>query len=154
MALPPAGWYLDPQSATAMRWWSGDEWTEHLQPVVADPKPEAYVPMAGGRSAVGAPALQFTGRARRVENERQARRNNVFAWLGLLFGVISFLFNPLALLSIVAVVFASIGLARAQRLRDAGDQFTGRGTAIAGLIVGLIGIALVGVYLATGRLTF
>jgi hypothetical protein len=137
-----------------MRWWSGEGWTEHQQPLAPAPPvaPEAtadvapYVPMSDfavqstAGTATGVPRL--TGRAARVENERQARKNNIFAWLGLLFAVIGALFNPFGLVSVVAVIFASVGLARAQRLQDAGAQFTGRGTAIAGLVVGIIGLAL------------
>jgi hypothetical protein len=158
VALPPAGWYLDPHTQTTMRWWSGEQWTEHQQPIDPVPAstpvpvpvpvprpapasaPAAYVPM-GGESAQGAAeaeAPRLTGRALRIERERQARRNNVFAWLGLLFAVISFLFNPFAVLSVLAVIFASVGLARAQNLSDAGVEYSGRGTAVAGLVVGLI----------------
>lgn len=28
---PPAGWYDDPSSPAAMRWWDGTRWTEHRQ---------------------------------------------------------------------------------------------------------------------------
>lgn len=31
--LPPAGWYPDPSGQPSTRWWSGVDWTEHLQPV-------------------------------------------------------------------------------------------------------------------------
>jgi hypothetical protein len=28
----PAGWYTDPQEPSVVRWWSGEEWTHHVQP--------------------------------------------------------------------------------------------------------------------------
>ncbi|MEQ1737075.1 MAG: DUF2510 domain-containing protein, partial [Rhodoglobus sp.] len=35
----PAGWYPDPVDAAGLRWWSGENWTEHTapaQPVVIE----------------------------------------------------------------------------------------------------------------------
>ncbi|HEX7834146.1 MAG TPA: DUF2510 domain-containing protein, partial [Pseudolysinimonas sp.] len=29
-----AGWYPDPADASALRWWSGETWTEHSSPAV------------------------------------------------------------------------------------------------------------------------
>jgi Protein of unknown function (DUF2510) len=39
---PPAGWYPNPSDSTTQRWWSGAEWTEHVQhpPVVILAPPE------------------------------------------------------------------------------------------------------------------
>lgn len=28
----PAGWYTDPDEPTEVRWWTGEEWTHHVQP--------------------------------------------------------------------------------------------------------------------------
>jgi hypothetical protein len=44
---PPPGWYPDPQDASAQRWWSGRDWTEHTQPSpgatpAAKPQPAAH----------------------------------------------------------------------------------------------------------------
>ena len=27
----PAGWYTDPREPAVVRWWTGEEWTEHVQ---------------------------------------------------------------------------------------------------------------------------
>lgn len=34
-ASPPAGWYADPAGASNLRYWDGDQWTEHLTPAPA-----------------------------------------------------------------------------------------------------------------------
>jgi Protein of unknown function (DUF2510) len=31
-ALPPPGWYADASDAPSLRWWDGQQWTEHRQP--------------------------------------------------------------------------------------------------------------------------
>ena len=136
VALPPAGWYFDPESSATMRWWSGEEWTEHQQPL-ATASPTAQ--------------SQLTGRVARLENARQLRLSNAFAWLGLLVAGVSVIVNPLGIFSMIAVVFGSIGLARANRLRDGGTPVTGRGAAIAGLVVGLVTLMIFGAVLLTGR---
>ncbi len=37
--MPGPGWYPDPQDSASVRWFDGDDWTEHRAP--ADPTPEA-----------------------------------------------------------------------------------------------------------------
>ncbi|TFD46892.1 NINE protein [Cryobacterium frigoriphilum] len=44
---PPAGWYLDPRTGAANRWWDGTAWTE------------TYTPLA----PVGTPQLQRDGKS-------------------------------------------------------------------------------------------
>ena len=34
-AVPPAGWYGDPQDPRFLRWWSGAEWTAYTYPLAA-----------------------------------------------------------------------------------------------------------------------
>ena len=55
MTQPPAGWYPDPQaSATAVRWWDGQQWTPHAQPVIQGPLSDDGQPLAGWWQRVGA----------------------------------------------------------------------------------------------------
>lgn len=84
----------------------------------------------------------------RGAKDGEIRRNNSFAYTGCVLALVAFLFNPLAILSILAIVFSAIGLAKSHDL-DAQRKVTGRGTAIAGLILGLVGVAFVGSRLAT-----
>lgn len=139
MSVPGPGWFANPEDDRQIRWWNGEGWTEHKQPKPPDQVPEAppYVPMGSyyaGATATEAPKLK------RGEKDRQIRRNNSFAYTGCVFGLLSFLFNPFAILSVLAIVFSAIGLAKSNELEGRG-KVTGRGTAIAGVILGLIGLA-------------
>jgi hypothetical protein len=68
--VPAAGWYQDPSDPAAMRWWSGADWTDHVQPLtppapsaqpafvmpVADPAPLASPVSFSAPSAPAEPA--------------------------------------------------------------------------------------------------
>jgi hypothetical protein len=145
MPVPAAGWYIDPESDAQLRWWSGEEWTEHKQPnpqylqapiAATSVVNEPYVPMASYN-----PAASGSPRLSRVEKDRQIRRNNSFAYIGCVFSLLAFLFNPVAILSLLGIVFSAIGLSKSHEL-DGHQKVTGRGTAIAGIVLGLIGLAL------------
>lgn len=46
----PAGWYQDPMSSGALRWWDGQRWTEHYRPAAAAPyqgAPSFHTTMGG-----------------------------------------------------------------------------------------------------------
>jgi hypothetical protein len=143
MSVPGPGWFVNPEDDRQLRWWSGEAWTEYKQAV---PQPQeapikpTYVPMAGYSAQVcgsDAPKLK------RGEKDRQVRKNNSFAYTGCVLALVSFLFNPLAILSVLGIVFSAIGLARSHELEDRG-MVTGRGVAIAGIVLGLVGLAFVG----------
>lgn len=150
MTLPEAGWYTDPHDVQQNRWWTGVGWSEHQQtraqqaaPVFVPAPPEAideYVPMARRAPAQSTP-LPLT----RTEKDRQVRKHNSMAYTGLVLSILSLLVNPFAILSILGIVFSSIGLAKSHELE--GGSVTGRGTAIGGLVVGLVGLVAF-VYLA------
>lgn len=76
---------------------------------------------------------------------------NTFAWLGLVLSVSGFLI-PLGVNGILGAAFSIIGMREARRLRTAGHEDTGSGIALAGLITGIVNVAVtaalaVGVYL-------
>jgi hypothetical protein len=77
----------------------------------------------------------------RKEKDREIRRNNSMAYTGLVLALVSCLINPVAIPSVLAIVFSAIGLAKSAELEGAGRQLTGRGTAIAGLVVGIASTA-------------
>lgn len=37
LQLPPPGWYLDPGIPGLLRWWDGQRYTEHTQPLPPQP---------------------------------------------------------------------------------------------------------------------
>ena len=122
MALPPAGWYLHPDSSDTLRWWSGEHWTDHRQPLAGTPPVQTF-----------------------------SAADNVFAWLGAAFAAISLFVNPIAAVSVVAITFALIGLARARSLAGSSAPHTGRVAAVAGLSVALFTLLLAGAWFVTGR---
>lgn len=50
---PPAGWYHDSRDSSAMRWWDGHKWTEHVQAPQPQLQPEPQPPRATGVQATG-----------------------------------------------------------------------------------------------------
>jgi hypothetical protein len=40
-AVIPHGWYTDPLEPADVRWWTGEEWTHHVQPRPFAPLPTA-----------------------------------------------------------------------------------------------------------------
>ncbi|TFB46982.1 DUF2510 domain-containing protein [Cryobacterium tagatosivorans] len=146
MTQPGPGWYTDPQDEQQVRWWDGDAWSDQRQGRVQQPVPvgaptpaPAYVPMAGygATRVVEAPPTK-------KDKDRQVRKNNSLAYTGCVLAILSFLFNPFAILSVLGIVFGAIGLAKSHELEGAGHKITGRGTAIAAIVLGLIGIAFAG----------
>jgi hypothetical protein len=150
MTVPAAGWYIDPEDASHLRWWSGESWTEHkspnpqhsqaVTPAAIEVQEPAYVPMA---SYYGAAASSEGAKLTRREKDRQIRRNNSLAYTGCVLSLVAFLINPFAIVSILGIVFSAIGLAKSHDL-EGRQKVTGRGTAIAGIILGLVGVAAFG----------
>ncbi|TFC01714.1 DUF2510 domain-containing protein [Cryobacterium adonitolivorans] len=151
LTLPAAGWYQDPEDSALLRWWTGTDWSAQRRFAEPVPPPPAYGygPAAGSTSARpayvpmaghGSPTMYATPPTRR-EKDREIRRNNSMAYTGLVLALVSCLLNPLAIPSILGIVFSAIGIAKSAELEGAGRQLTGRGTAIAGLVVGIASTA-------------
>ncbi|MDJ0376437.1 DUF2510 domain-containing protein [Cryobacterium sp. PH31-L1] len=153
MTTPGPGWYPDPSGTPQNRWWNGTEWAEPPQPAprefapVETPAVPTYVPAAGGYvpmaplpPAAQQPMVGSSSRMKRIEKDRQLRRNNPMAYTGIVLALIGMIFNPLALPSILGVIFSSIGLSKSFTLEGLGYRVAGRGIAIAGLILGILGL--------------
>jgi hypothetical protein len=150
VTTPDAGWYTDPGDAQRVRWWNGAGWTEHVRP-----HPEAVQPVAPvyhvqpayptqPAFAAQQPYPQQYGydprsavAPRRADRERQMRRNNPWAYTGLLLTLIALLINPFSVLSLLGAGFSIAGLVRAATV-DPSVRYNGRVTAIIGLVIALL----------------
>lgn len=166
--LPPADWYIDPQNAWQQRWWTGTTWSEHTRPIPM-PEPPPFNPVwqpvqspetVKPQSNFGDPYEPPPRPPRRgfldSPFERPGTPRNRAGTYSLVFalfhftlvpvvmlvlmattGIVSGLFSGVFLgvaLAITAVTLGITGIARARRI---GGR---RGTAIAGLIVGLFAL--------------
>lgn len=142
-----AGWYADPQGQPQNRFWDGIKWTEHTQalppPMTAwtaqshDPYP---APVMAVRSLPG-PGSNAPNRRYDPYNpdaDRAAGKNTP-ARNGLIWGILCLLANPLFLVGVAGIVWASVGLGRANRWAREGWPATGRTQAVWGLVLGIIG---------------
>jgi hypothetical protein len=120
---PPAGWYPD-NSVDApvgrQRYWDGSAWTEAWKRATAPATGPTTVQPTVAVPAVAEPA------------PIPARRTNVAAVVSLIFGILWLFW----LGSVIAVV---CGHAARKQIRRSGE--TGDGAAIAGLILGYLGLA-------------
>ncbi len=135
MTMPGPGWYSDPQNALQYRWRDGSAWTEHQKAIDQSlpPSPQPYVPFANQSPEPVVPLY-------RGDKDKEVRRNNSMAYTGLVLALVALLINPLAILSILGIVFSAIGLAKSHDLEQDGAKTHGRGTAVWGIVVGIIGL--------------
>jgi Protein of unknown function (DUF2510) len=122
----PANWYKDPSNPLMLRWWDGVQWGPQTQPLFAPPTVQT-------NPSVPAP----TANTRKVASSAQLLRHNGLGFAGAAVSLGSLLINPVCTLSILGIVFCSIGLANDAKLHAAGNRVTGRGWVIAGLVIGI-----------------
>ena len=96
-----AGWYKDPGGSSALRWWDGTQWTNHLQqPAVvappAAPQPaeqqevslSSYSPITGYSNQPRDTSSRADPYANRLTMST-AHVNNTIAWVSFIAGVVS-----------------------------------------------------------------
>ncbi|WP_309710783.1 DUF2510 domain-containing protein [Pseudolysinimonas sp.] len=168
VAPPQAGWYADPENPAGERWWNGSGWSDQKRastvggatvggatfsgasvaatPVAdsagfsfgtptADARPDPYAPPTYATQPAYAPASPYV--AAPYGAPAYGSRSNGLAIAGLIvsaggwiiFGVIA---------SIAGIILSAFGLARAKRAEAAGNPNSGRGIAMAGLIIGIV----------------
>ncbi|MCL1846454.1 MAG: DUF2510 domain-containing protein [Coriobacteriia bacterium] len=135
----PAGWYPDPAGDTSLvRYWDGQAWTAQTQPMV-NPQQMSSI----GIPPVTPQPVYAPGQAIPTYGVEQAGKDRKgFALTGMIIGIASVLlccFNALDLpLAILAIIFSILGLKSSRK-----------GMAIAGIILGALGLIAAGVILAT-----
>ncbi len=143
---PEAGWYADPAGSELVRYWDGTNWTEHTSPppTAAPPAPPQQ-PAYAYAQAPSRPGVATAGAYPQYVIAVPAK--NSLATRALVWAIISLVINPIALPSIMAIVFGSQALGVASQMEQAGLPNSARGRAISAIVVGSVG-ALIFVILA------
>lgn len=157
---PAPGWYPHPADIGSELYWDGSAWTDRSRP--SAPQAPLYgtpsAPYADPAGAYGTPPAAPYGSDQAVPttpygaapsganpyatnpyDSTAASGRNPMAIASLVLGILSILVNPLFVPSILAIVFSVRGRAAAA------VTGIGRGMATAGLITGIVGIAVGGV---------
>ncbi len=113
---PPAGWYHDNDRSGSEWWWNGSSWTDHRKTRTAGRAP-SFSPD---------PSVAPYYLTRQVGDSTVVTMVNSPAKAAIVLAVIGILINPLCVISIVAIVFGSLGLSRAAVFERAGDPPVGR----------------------------
>ena len=142
--LPPAGWYPDPEYPGNDRWWNGTEWSDYR-------RPDAATAAASAAAAAAAAPGGYPGVTGDIPVGGAAGRigGNTPALVGFILAASSVLF-PFVLNSFAGGIVSAVGLGRARRLAAGHALATGRGFALAGVLIGFIwgALCLIGVILA------
>lgn len=143
--LPIAGWYPDPELAGQDRWWDGTAWSTHRRPTAAalpTPVLPTHVLPAAAPPAPVLPAAGPSAPWPAVPSVPAAPApSNTPALVGFILALTGLLL-PFVINSLAGGIVATIGLTRSRRLAAASGVATGRGFAIAGILVGFIWGAL------------
>lgn len=125
----PAGWYADPLGGHEHRYWDGERWTQHVATAgrtVTDP--------VGGTAAPPPPPTTAPPRpgspAPQVETNGKAVASLA---IGLLAGWIPF---------VAAIIAIVLGVVARREIAASGGKQHGDGLALAGILVGAVGVLL------------
>jgi hypothetical protein len=136
---PPAGWYQDPERPGAGRYWSGTAWTEDRLPYVPAALPPPYDPTAPPppyQASYQTSYHQATGaNSPRPVVAPVHTGTNGMAIASLVLGIIWIYWIG----SLLAIIFGHVALGQ---IRRSSPEQGGRGLAIAGLVLGYLGLAL------------
>ena len=149
-ALPPAGWYPDPEGSDRKRWWDGSGWTDQLQaPPVSAPRPlwadDSYVPPEEPVTFTVPQAPPSETEPQRWQRGPAVRQpivpvavKNTPADVGFILAIIGVVINPAGLLSLAALILGFVGLRRSGTARPP----VGRGRSIWAIVLGAVGTIL------------
>ncbi len=166
---PQAGWYKDPENPAGERWWNGSGWSDQKRaattaatapaassagftfgnPATVDSRPDPYAPPTYTTQPSYAPASPYV--AAPYGAPAYGARSNGLAIAGLIVSAGGWLFLGV-IASIAGIILSGFGLARAKQAEAAGNPNSGRGIAMAGLVIGIavtvLGILFVVLYVA------
>jgi hypothetical protein len=94
------------------------------------------------QDAADAPVKQKGLRLTRSKNDNRIRAINPVAWSSLAVAIAGLLINLGGLSGLIAVGLGIAGLVRASHLDRTGELVTGKGYAVAGVIIGAVGAIL------------
>ena len=120
---PPAGWYPDPEDSGSTRYWDGTRWTDQRAPA----PPLAFTP-------VGVPVPV----AQPVVVTQQ--KTNGMAIASLVLGILWIWWVG----SVLALIF---GYVAKNQIDESGGAQGGRGLAIAGIVLGWVGMGALVIFL-------
>lgn len=149
VSTPPPGWYSATETSSSVRWWDGQQWTDHFKPietsgsasgfVVNPPAPLKNSPRVVEQSSIYQEPWNKLRRSDGAEEPR-SQESNAPAVTGFGLGIASFfLFSvPIlgSLLSLAALTTSGVGLSK-----------TSSETAVKYRVFSIIGLALGGIYL-------
>ena len=165
VAPPQAGWYQDPENPSGERWWNGSGWSDQKRaattaaavPVAdttgftfgnpaAEGRPDPYAPPTYATPPTYAPASPYV--AAPYGAPAYGPRSNGLAIAGLIVSAGGWIVLGV-IASIAGIILSAFGLARAKQAEAAGNPNSGRGIAMAGLIIGII-MTVLGVLFVVG----
>jgi Flp pilus assembly protein TadB len=143
------GWRPDPQQPGSVRWWNGVDWSDARRS--ADQTMDRV--RAAAQDAAHASTISAQQVARTTADSRTLREasaaaaggavgaTNPIAVAALAVATVALGFGLYGLLPLLGFVLSIIGLVRGRRLERRGEQQTGFGQSLAGLLLSIIGLA-------------
>ena len=141
----PAGWYPDPLRRYEHRYWDGSRWTDHAasggrtvsDPLEAPTPPRTDVDTAApsGSTVVHWPEASSAGTSGSTEG----------------LAIVSLILSIVWIVGLGSIAGIITGVMARRRIRDSGGTRTGNGIAVAGIVIGILGLGLtilVGLFIA------
>jgi hypothetical protein len=171
---PPAGWYTDPENSTGERWWNGSGWSDQKR--AATPEAGFRYGSAAPLNAPGDASTDGSSAARPdpyaapqtypaaspyvaspyvaapYGSPAYGSRSNGLAIAGLIVSAGGWIVLGV-LASIAGIILSAFGLARAKQAEAAGNPNSGRGIAMAGLVIGIV-VTVLGILVVVGYFAF
>lgn len=161
VAPPQAGWYADPENPAGERWWNGSGWSDQKRAATvagvpaadpsgfsfgtptADARPDPYAPPTYPTppSYAQQPYTASPYVAAPYGAPAYGARSNGLAIAGLIVSAGGWIVLGV-LASVAGIILSAFGLARAKQAEAAGNPNSGRGIAMAGLVIGIVVTAL------------